>query len=215
MLRNSHLINLFYENKFFFSQNNEARPALFLDRDGVVIKEKHFISNQKDVELETGIKDLFEILNKIGIPIIIITNQSGIARGLFTWDDYLKVTEKMLSLIDKGNSLIAIYSNGLTPTELPNTWRKPNPEMLNNASHTLNIDLSRSVLIGDRLTDLIAGHKAGIPYLIHTKTGHGEVERIKVKDFIRTQLKNDILKPILIDKIDKLILKKIQSFFLN
>ena len=76
MLSNSHLINLFYENKFFFSQNNEARPALFLDRDGVVIKEKHFISNKKDVELETGIRDLFEILNKIGIPIIIITNQS-------------------------------------------------------------------------------------------------------------------------------------------
>ena len=215
MLSNSHLINLFYENKFFFSQNKEARPALFLDRDGVVIKEKHFISKKKDVELENGIKDLFEILNKIGIPIIIITNQSGIARGLFTWDDYLKVTEEMLSLIDKGNSLIAIYSNGLTPNEIPNTWRKPNPEMLNNASHTLNIDLSRSVLIGDRLTDLIAGYKAGIPYLIHTKTGHGEVERIKVEEFIRTQLKNEMIKPILIDKIDKLILKKIQSFFLN
>ena len=215
MLSNSHLINLFYENKFFFSQNKEARPALFLDRDGVVIKEKHFISKKKDVELENGIKDLFEILNKIGIPIIIITNQSGIARGLFTWDDYLKVTEEMLSLIDKGNSLIAIYSNGLTPNEIPNTWRKPNPEMLNNASHTLNIDLSRSVLIGDRLTDLIAGYKAGIPYLIHTKTGHGEVERIKVEEFIRTQLKNEMIKPILVDKIDKLILKKIQSFFLN
>ena len=214
-MSNSHLINLFYENKFFFSQNNEARPALFLDRDGVVIKEKHFISNKKDVELETGIRDLFEILNKIGIPIIIITNQSGIARGLFTWDDYLKVTEEMLSLIDKGNSLIAIYSNGLTPNEIPNTWRKPNPEMLNNASHTLNIDLSRSVLIGDRLTDLIAGYKAGILYLIHTKTGHGEVERIKVEEFIRTQLKNEMIKPILVDKIDKLILKKIQSFFLN
>ena len=87
--------------------------------------------------------------------------------------------------------------------------------MLINASHTLNIDLSRSVLIGDRLSDLIAGHKAGIPCLIHTKTGHGEVERIKVEDFIRTQLNNDIIKPILVDKIDKLILKKIQSFFLN
>ncbi len=215
MFNNSHLINLFYENKYFYSKNKKARPALFLDRDGVVIKEKHFISKKKDVELENGISDLFEVLNKIGVPIIIITNQSGIARGLFTWEDYLNVTEEMLTLINKKNSLIAIYSNGLNPIQNKNTWRKPNPDMLHNASSTLNIDLSKSALIGDRLTDLISGIKAGIPYLVHTKTGHGIEDRIKVIEFFNTQSKHQKIKPILIDEIDEETLKNIQSFFLN
>ena len=66
---------------------------------------------------------------------------------------------------------------------------KFNSEMSNNASHTFNIDLSKSVLIGYRLTELIAGNKAGITYLIHPKTGNSGVERIKVEDFIRTKIK--------------------------
>lgn len=212
---NSHLINLFYENKLFSSHDNNARPALFLDRDGVVIKEKHFISNKKDVELENGISDLFELLNKIGVPIIIITNQSGIAKGLFTWEEYLNVTEKMLSLINKQNSLIAIYSNGLNSTKNENTWRKPNPDMLFNASHTLNIDLSRSALIGDRLTDLIAGIKAGIPYLVHTKTGHGNSDRIKVLKYFSAEMKYGKIQPKLVDEIDAETLKNIKNFFFN
>ena len=112
---------------------------------------------------------MLEILNKICISIIIFSNQLGIARGLFTLEDYLKFTEEMLSLIHKGNSLFEIYSNKLTPTLSPNTWRKSNSEMLKNSSNTFNIDLSKSLLKGDRLTDLITGNKAIITYLIPTK----------------------------------------------
>ena len=64
---------------------------------------------------------MLEILNKIGIPIIIINNSSGIARALFPLDDYLKVKEEMLSLIHKGNYLIAIYTKGLTPSDRLNS----------------------------------------------------------------------------------------------
>ena len=77
--------------------------------------------------------------------------------------------------------------------------------MLNNSPHNFNIDASKFVLMGDRLTDLIAVNKAGITYLIHTKARNSGVERIKVEDFIRTKLKNEMIKPILVDKIDKLI----------
>ena len=74
---------------------------------------------------------------------------------------------------------------------------------------------SKSALIGDRLTDLISGIKAGIPYLVHTKTGHGIEDRIKVIEFFNTQSKHQKIKPILIDEIDEETLKNIQSFFLN
>ena len=75
----------------------------------------------------------------------------------------------MLSLIHKGNSLFKIYSNELTPTLSPNTWRKSNSEMLKNSSNTFNIDLSKSLLKADRLKDLIIGNKDIITYLIPTK----------------------------------------------
>jgi len=75
----------------------------------------------------------------------------------------------MLSLIHKGNSLVAIYSNRPTPNESPYKRRKSNSEMLKNYSNTFNIDLSKSLLKSNRLTDLITGNKAIITYLIPTK----------------------------------------------
>ena len=77
--------------------------------------------------------------------------------------------------------------------------------MFNNSSHTFNIYLSKSILIDEKLIDLVPGQKAGITYLIHTKGRNSVVERIKVKDFIRTKFKNEMIKPILVDKINKLI----------
>jgi len=76
--------------------------------------------------------------------------------------------------------------------------------MLNSSSNNININPPRSLLKVNRLTDLIAGHKAVINYLIDTKIGHGGIERIKVEEFIRTKLKNEMIKPILVNKIDKL-----------
>ena len=129
-MSNINFINLFYENKFFSRKNYETNPTLFLERSGIELKEKQSISKKKDEEFKNIIRDLLEILNKICISIIIFSNQLGIARGLFTWEDYLKFTEEMLSLIHKGNSLIEIYSNGPNQTESPNTWRKLNSAML-------------------------------------------------------------------------------------
>ena len=63
-------INFFYNNKIFLPKNNKARPALFLDRDGVIIKEKHFISKSSEVQLEEGIKDLIDLANIIGISFV-------------------------------------------------------------------------------------------------------------------------------------------------
>ena len=91
----SYHINLFFENPIFTSKKSK-RKAFFLDRDGVLIEEKHFISNPKDVFLEKGVLEFLNFLYELRIPIIVITNQSGIARGFFNWQDYEKITERMI-----------------------------------------------------------------------------------------------------------------------
>ena len=108
----SNLVNFFYDNKLFLSKSGNLRPAIFLDRDGVVIKEKHYISLRKDVELEYGVNTLFNLANSLNIAVIIITNQSGIARGLFKWDDYLEVTDEMLKKINQQNIDFILHMNG-------------------------------------------------------------------------------------------------------
>jgi len=207
----SNFVNFFYSNKLFFSESGNLRPAIFLDRDGVVIKDKHFISLRKDVELEFGVNNLFSLANSLNIPVIIITNQSGISRGLFNWDDYLQVTEEMVKQINIDNSLIAIFANGLGPDAPLHSWRKPSPLMIQNASFNLKIDLSKSIIIGDRLTDLISGLNSGIINLIHVKTGHGISERKKIENYFDKLSEKETKKPIFINNFSEESLKIIEK----
>ena len=208
----SNLVNFFYDNKLFLSKSGTLRPAIFLDRDGVVIKEKHYISLRKDVELEYGVNKLFNLANSLNIAVIIITNQSGIARGLFKWDDYLEVTDEMLKKINQQNTLIAIFANGLNSEGPLHSWRKPSPLMIKNASFNLKIDLSKSIIIGDRLTDLISGLNAGIRNLIHIKTGYGISERKKIQMYF-DNLDENVKKPFYINNFSDESLKFIEKFF--
>ncbi len=158
-----------------------SRPALFLDRDGVLIEDKHYLSNPYDVELIDGASELLYECNKIGIPTIIVTNQSGINRGYYSWNDYEKVTYKLLKLLGKSSLPSAIYGNSLVESNSLESWRKPGIGMLLAAKKDLDIDLNNSILIGDRLSDLIAAHSANLSSVVHVLTGHGLVERSFVK----------------------------------
>lgn len=152
-------------------------PALFLDRDGVLIEEKRHLCKPQDVVLFPGAQDLLRQAQQYGWPAVMITNQSGIARGLFQWDDYERVTDRLLDLLGPDAPLSAIYANGHSPDAPTSSWRKPSPAMLVAASQELNLDLNGSLLIGDRLSDLQAGAAAGLDWLGHVLTGHGQRER--------------------------------------
>ena len=160
----------------------KVNKAIFYDRDGVLIKDKHYIKDPNDVILLNGANDLLSQSKKLGYINIVITNQSGISRKLFTWKDYEKVTYKMLSLINSEIIIDAIYANGERPNDsIPDkSWRKPNPNMIFKAAKDYKIDLSKSILIGDRLSDITSGVKAGINNIYHVLTGHGSNEREKV-----------------------------------
>jgi D-glycero-D-manno-heptose 1,7-bisphosphate phosphatase len=171
-------------HSWIFHKQDISSGCLFLDRDGVIIKDKHYIKDPFQVELCTGSKEIFELAEKRGIPIIIITNQSGISQKFSTWDDYEKVTMRMLELLEVVNPLVAIYANSQTKYKNPSLldWRKPGIGMIQTAVRDFNVNLGQSLLVGDRLSDIQCGRNAGIGKLIHVKTGHGEEERQSVID---------------------------------
>jgi D-glycero-D-manno-heptose 1,7-bisphosphate phosphatase len=161
-------------------QSTIPRPALFLDRDGVVIEDCHHLSNPNQVTLLPGARELLRHANATGWPVVLITNQSGIARGLFDWDAYELVTDRLLELLGPDAPIAAIYANGHGPDAPATSWRKPSPAMLLAAGQELNLDLGGSLLIGDRLSDLQAGAAAGLAWLGHVLSGHGQHERPRV-----------------------------------
>lgn len=169
-------------NKIIFQENYEKyqniySPAIFLDRDGVIIKDQNYISDPSKVYLENGALDLIKKAYKFKWKVVVVTNQSGIARGYLNWNDYEKVTKKMIELLGLPNKITAIYANDVIDDEKCLTWRKPSPKMLFEASKDLKINLERSILIGDRYSDLLAGSSAGLNTLYHVLTGHGTNER--------------------------------------
>ena len=160
------------EKKIIFNyskqKNKEIHPqAIFLDRDGVINEDLHYVKDPLNVKLCIGAKVLIRKIFSKGIPIVIITNQSGISRKILSWEDFFLVNEKIIEKLGKPNPISAIYANSHKSTDKGNNWRKPNPNMIIQASVDLKINLKKSILIGDRLTDLQAGYRAGIKKLIH------------------------------------------------
>jgi len=168
----------------------EPRSALFLDRDGVIIEDCHYISSPEQVRLCPGARWLIGTSHQLGWPVVVVTNQSGIARGLVTWDGYEAVNARMLELLGPGAPLAAVYANGHGPHTPEQCWRKPSPMMLLNAAEELNLDLKRSIMVGDRLSDLQAGASAGVEYVVHVLRGHGMRERKSVLQWHATMALN-------------------------
>ena len=196
---------------FSYSYQNEKKPALFLDRDGVLIKECHYISSANQVEIENGARKLVRFAYDYGWHIIVVSNQSGISRNKISWDDYFQVTNKMISLFGNPNPFSAIYANSQGPNTKFKNWRKPSPNMILRATELFNIDIDKSIIIGDRLTDIIAGINSGIKLLVHTKTGHGMKEKTKLNNFIISNKTNKELKFIKIKNLFEFPLKNISN----
>ena len=163
-------------------------PALFLDRDGVLIEDKHHLCDPEQVALCQGSQALVSTAHQQGWPVVVITNQSGIARGYFDWPAYERVTDQLLWQLGESAPLAGIYANGHGPDSPAGSWRKPSPAMLLEAARELNLDLQRSVLVGDRQSDLEAGARARVQTLVHVMTGHGHKERAVVTTWGQREL---------------------------
>ena len=143
------------------------RPGLFLDRDGVVIEDRHYIRDPKDVRLIPGAAELIAAANAAGFPAIIVTNQSGIARGMFDWDAFKNVQQEIgRQLAATGSRLDAVIACPFHPDFTVDynasfeRWRKPAPGMIELAIERLNIDTAHSFLVGNNAIDVGAAKAA-------------------------------------------------------
>jgi len=143
--------------------------ALFLDRDGVINVEKNYVWRIEDFEFIPGIFELCARAQRLGFLLVVITNQAGIGRGYYTEADYQALTTWMLEqFLTRGIVIDRVYHCPFHPTAGVGEYRrdsydrKPNPGMILSARDELNLDLTESVLLGDKDSDIQAGIAAGV-----------------------------------------------------
>ena len=134
---------------------NPFPSAVFLDRDGTIIEDAHYLSRPEQVKLIEGAAEAIARINSLLIPVIIITNQSGIGRGFFTVEDHYLVTRRLDELLaERGAKIDASYYCP-HPPDAGCECRKPGTLLFRNAKEDHpEIDLSRALYVGDRLRDV-------------------------------------------------------------
>ncbi len=153
------------------------RPAVFLDRDGTLIEDMDYLSDPAGVRVLPGVRDALGRLRDAGFLLVIVTNQSGIGRGYFTEEDHVAVAAAVRDALEV--NLDGEYHCPHAPDEGCGC-RKPSPGMLRRAASDLAIDLSRSVMVGDREGDALAGLAAGCrSVVIGTGPAPADAERAR------------------------------------
>jgi D-glycero-D-manno-heptose 1,7-bisphosphate phosphatase len=149
-------------------------PALFLDRDGVIIENRpDYIRSWSDVEIYPQAMTALAKIKNSPYKIIIITNQSAVGRGLMTIERADQINRRLVAEIEKvGGRIDGIYMCPHGPNQ-GCACRKPKPGLLYQAADDLNLDLSRSIMIGDAISDIVAAASAGLSNLILVQTGRG------------------------------------------
>ncbi|HEX9885211.1 MAG TPA: HAD family hydrolase [Longimicrobiales bacterium] len=156
---------------------DERRPAVFLDRDGTVIVEADYLADPAGVHLVAGAAEAIRRLRRAGYAVVLTTNQSGIARGLYSLDDYRAVASRvqdLLQALEAGpdGTYFCPHHPDFTG---PCGCRKPGPGMYVAARDELGLDLRRSFFVGDKISDVLAAaHFGGTGILV--RTGHGAEE---------------------------------------
>jgi D-glycero-D-manno-heptose 1,7-bisphosphate phosphatase len=144
-----------------------ARHALFLDRDGVVVEDTDYLGRADDVRMISAAAGAIARCNQLGIPVVLVTNQSGIGRGKYGWDGFHAVQAAISAdLAAAGGQFDAVRAyhtdagGGFRVAD--HAWRKPKPGMILEAARLMRIDLSGSWIIGDRASDIEAGRAAAL-----------------------------------------------------
>jgi D-glycero-D-manno-heptose 1,7-bisphosphate phosphatase len=148
----------------------DGRGALFLDRDGVIVADTHYLHRVEDVQMIAGAAAAIARCNAVGIRVVVVTNQAGIGRGYYKWDDFHAVQAALADQLRSADAhfdavfACAYHAEGRGPLRLANhPWRKPNPGMILEAASRMNINMARSWIVGDRAHDLAAGQAGWLP----------------------------------------------------
>jgi D-glycero-D-manno-heptose 1,7-bisphosphate phosphatase len=173
-------------------RSGAGTPAVFLDRDGVVIEETGYLCRVEDIRYLGGAEESILALNRAGIPVILVTNQAGVGRGYYTWSEFEAVQEALETKLNESGAWLdavwacAYHPDALEPYRAANhTHRKPNPGMLLDAAGRMGLNLNESWMVGDKICDLEAGLSAGVGAAVHVETGYGKELREKAEKHFR------------------------------
>lgn len=160
-----------------------GRPAIFFDRDGTLIEEVQYLIDAANIRLVDSAVEAMKMVNESGSLCVVVTNQSAVARGQLHESELKRINDEISHRFSKqGARIDTVFccphhpSIGVDPYVVDCTCRKPKPGLLLEAAAALEIDLERSVLIGDSLRDIEAGHRGGcLSVLVLTGNGSDEV----------------------------------------
>ena len=194
------------------------KKAIFLDRDGTINVEKDYIYKSEDLVFEEGTIEALKTFKNLGYILIVVSNQSGIARGYFTEEDLNIFNNNMNEILKKnGVEITEFYCcphhpNGIGEYKKVCECRKPNNKMIEDAIKKYNIDREKSYMVGDKISDIEAGFKSNLKTVL-VKTGYGlkDMEKIdknetliceNLKDFSEI-LKREKLNELIFDEFSK------------
>jgi D-glycero-D-manno-heptose 1,7-bisphosphate phosphatase len=178
------------------------RHAVFLDRDGTINVEKEYLHKVEDFKFIDGAPGAIRALKRAGYLVIVVTNQSGVARGYYSLDDVANLHEYIQGELAKSGSAIdAFYVCPHHPTEGTGEYRrecdcrKGAPGMLLQAARDHNIDLSRSFMVGDKVADIEAAENAGCkPIMVLTGYGQSEAHKLVSESAKLVKESNELVK---------------------
>ena len=178
--------------------NESKKAALFLDRDGVINIDHGYVFRPIDFHFIEGIFELVAVANRLGYLVVVVTNQAGIGRGYYSEADFHTLTDWMREQFARqGAQIDAVYfspnhpEHGIGNYRHESVFRKPGPGMFFQAAEELGIDLSSSIMVGDKLSDMLAAEAAGVlhRFLVGVTSpiiGVVEVEQLaEVKAFLQ------------------------------
>lgn len=159
--------------------------AAFLDRDGTLIHDAHYLADPEGVRLLPGAAAAVRRLNEAGLPVFLVTNQSGIGRGYFSEQAYLAVHQRVVDLLAAhGARLDGAYHCPDAPNGSGSTsCRKPGPEMFLHAAREHDLDVAASFYVGDRLRDVIPAEQLGGTAIL-VRSPESELEEAHALGFI-------------------------------
>jgi D-glycero-D-manno-heptose 1,7-bisphosphate phosphatase len=154
--------------------------GVFLDRDGVINEETHYLSHPEQLHLLPGAAEAIRRLNECSIPVIVVTNQAGVARGYFTETEVDAVHARLADMLEQRGARVDRFyycphhpTAGSYPYRLVCDCRKPQPGMLIRAARECGLHLPSSYIIGDQVSDLEAGRRVACRTIL-VRTGYGE-----------------------------------------
>ena len=170
--------------------------VIFLDRDGTINVEVDYLHKVEDFKFEEKADEAIKIFNDLGYKVIVVTNQSGIARGYYTEEDLNKLHKFMDEELEKIGAKVSAYyhcphhpKGTLEQYVKECTCRKPNLGMFMDAKRDFDVDFENSIIVGDKLSDLEAGLRLGMRTIL-VKTGHGKEEIDSV--YFKTEIYNNL-----------------------